>query len=91
MASTIEIFCCYASKDKVLLDELKTHIIPLQRRGFITLWNDADISPGTNWARPHHKSVYVCGQSKLSNPLVSLLIVSYTVLKSAFRGDRANG
>jgi hypothetical protein len=49
MASPLEIFCCYARKDKVLLDELKTHLIPLQREGLISIWNDSDISPGTDW------------------------------------------
>ncbi len=44
--STIEIFCCYVRKDQSLLNELKTHLIPLQRRGLINVWSDTDISPG---------------------------------------------
>src|SRR5436309_15328243 len=47
--SRIEIFCCYARKDQELLNDLKTHLIPLQREGLISIWNDTDISPGTNY------------------------------------------
>src|SRR5439155_15124811 len=45
----IEILCCYARKDKLLLKELKTHLIPLQRQGLISIWHDADISAGMEW------------------------------------------
>ncbi len=47
--STIEIFCCYVRKDQSLLNELRMHLIPLQRRGLIKVWNDTDISPGREW------------------------------------------
>lgn len=49
MATTIEIFCCYARKDQELLRDLKTHLAPLQRQGLISIWNDTDITAGTNW------------------------------------------
>jgi hypothetical protein len=49
MASTIEIFCCYAHKDRPLLKELKYHLMPLQRQGLIDEWHDSDISAGTEW------------------------------------------
>ncbi len=44
--ASIEIFCCYAREDQSLLNELRTHLLPLQRRGLINVWNDTDISPG---------------------------------------------
>ncbi len=52
---SVEIFCCYARKDQQLLDELKTHLKPLQRQGLIRIWNDTDISPGANWEVEIHK------------------------------------
>jgi len=43
------VFCCYARKDKQLLQDLKTHLKPLEREGLIILKADIDISPGTEW------------------------------------------
>jgi TIR domain len=51
MVSTIEIFCCYARRDQSFLEELKTHLFPLQREGFIEVWHDKNISLGTEWER----------------------------------------
>jgi tetratricopeptide (TPR) repeat protein len=47
--STIEIFCCYARKDQPLMQSLKTHLMPLQRQGLISIWSDTDINAGKNW------------------------------------------
>jgi hypothetical protein len=41
--------------------------------------------------RPPHESLYADGAFKLANVLANLLTDSYTVLKSALCGDRANG
>jgi hypothetical protein len=35
MEKPLQVFCCYARKDKDLLDELKTHLSPLQRQDVI--------------------------------------------------------
>jgi hypothetical protein len=45
----IEIFCCYAHEDEVLLNKLKSHLRPLQRQGLIGVWHDSDISAGMEW------------------------------------------
>ncbi len=47
----VKIFFCYAHEDEALLNKLKTHLRPLQRRGLIDLWYDRDISAGTEWER----------------------------------------
>jgi len=47
--SAITIFCCYAHKDKDLLEDLRTHLSPLLRRKMIHVWYDGDIIPGTEW------------------------------------------
>jgi hypothetical protein len=52
---SIEIFCCYARKDQVLLSELKAHLMPLQRRGLIKIWADTDIGAGIEWEREIEK------------------------------------
>lgn len=49
MDTNIDIFCSYSHKDQVFLDELRLHLSPLQRQGLISLWNDSDITPGTQW------------------------------------------
>src|SRR5713101_1991425 len=48
MALPMEIFCCYAREDRSFLNKLKMHLMPLQREGLISIWNDTDIRPGTN-------------------------------------------
>ncbi len=57
MISTIEIFCCYAHEDKNLLDVLRRHLAPLRRQGFIKVWHDREILPGTEWAREIDESL----------------------------------
>jgi|GEM_PF-3402092 len=46
----VKIFYCYAPQDKELLDELKMHLSPLRRQGYILdLWSDSTIRAGTKW------------------------------------------
>lgn len=47
----IKVFCCYARKDQLLLQNLKKHLMPLQRDGLITFWTDTDINAGTEWEK----------------------------------------
>src|ERR1051326_8277156 len=49
MPATIEIFCCYAREDQILMKSLRKHLMPLQRRGLITIWSDTDIDAGAAW------------------------------------------
>jgi hypothetical protein len=44
-----EVLCCCAHEDQKYLNELRKHLIPLQKQGLISIWNDADMTPGTNW------------------------------------------
>lgn len=55
--TTIGVFCCYAREDLKLLLNLKKHMMPLQRKGLITLWADVDIGAGTEWEKEIHLSV----------------------------------
>ncbi len=47
MKKTIDIFFCYAREDEWLLDQLKNHLIALQRQELIDTWHDRNISAGT--------------------------------------------
>jgi TIR domain len=76
IGSTLEIFCCYARRDQGLLEELKTHMIPLQRQGLITVWSDTDISPGTNWEDEIDKH--------LNSAHIILLLVSPSFIASEY-------
>jgi TIR domain/WD domain, G-beta repeat len=49
MLMPVKIFCCYAHEDEALLNQLKKHLMPLQRQGVIDIWHDRDISAGTDW------------------------------------------
>lgn len=49
MVAPLNIFCCYAREDRVLMENLRKHLKPLQRRGFITIWSDMDINAGDAW------------------------------------------
>src|SRR5258708_4414882 len=45
----VTIFFCYAHEDEALLNKLKAHLKPLQRRGLIDTWHDREIGAGTAW------------------------------------------
>src|SRR5947209_947894 len=55
LVKPLEIFCCYAHEDEALLNKLKTHLKPLQRQGLIDVWQDRDISAGTQWEQEINK------------------------------------
>src|SRR5260370_9375068 len=55
MEPALEIFCCYARKDQMLLNELKAHLMPLQYQGLITIWTDTDIDAGIEWEKEIEK------------------------------------
>jgi WD40 repeat protein len=76
MLMVVEIFCCYAHEDALLLKRLKKHIIPLQREGLISILNDTDISPGTNWEEEIDKH--------LNTAQIILLLISPDFIASEY-------
>jgi len=72
----IEVFCCYARKDQPLLLDLKTHLMPLQREGLITLWADVDINAGAEWEKEIHNHLNIAG--------IILLLVSPDFMASDY-------
>ncbi len=51
MASTIEIFFCYAREDEELRKGLEKQLRALKRQGIIDMWHDREITAGTEWER----------------------------------------
>jgi TIR domain len=47
----IKIFFCYARADQQFLEELKSHLLPMQHNGLIKMWHDQNISAGREWVR----------------------------------------
>ena len=45
----IQIFIAYSQKDRVFLDALRSHAMPLLRKGNVTVWFDGEIRPGETW------------------------------------------
>src|SRR5690348_9655501 len=45
----IEIFICYAREDEKYRQSLEKQLRILKRQGFITIWHDREILPGTEW------------------------------------------
>ncbi len=76
MAFPLEIFCCYARKDQQLLNDLKAHLIPLQRQGLIALWADTDINAGSEWEKEIEKH--------LNTAQIILLLVSPDFMASEY-------
>lgn len=51
MPKEVEIFLSYAREDQKLLNELLKHLAILKRTGIAILWQDQDISGGTEWRK----------------------------------------
>lgn len=49
MASSIEIFLCYAQQDQRLMNELEKQLRALKQQGLIDIWFDREISAGTEY------------------------------------------
>src|SRR5260370_29473762 len=76
MLMPVKIFCCYAHEDEALLNKLKTHLKPLQRKGLIDVWYDRDISAGTDWEQQI--------KEQLNTAQIILLLVSPDFMDSDY-------
>src|SRR6266704_889376 len=73
---TVKMFCCYAHEDEPLLNKLKAHLRPLQRKGLIDVWYDRDISAGTDWEQQI--------KEQLNTAQIILLLVSPDFMDSDY-------
>jgi hypothetical protein len=72
----VSIFISYARKDEAYMQELVSHLYPLQRDGLISSWYDGQILPGEEWA-PQIKQ-------NLEQAQVILLLISKDFLNSDY-------
>lgn len=51
LAATVrdKVFISYSHRDKRFLDELLTHLKPLERAGRVSSWSDKQLKPGEKW------------------------------------------
>jgi hypothetical protein len=72
----IEIFYCYARRDKELREYLAGHLEPLKRSGQIIAWYDREILPGVEWKREIDKH--------LNSSDIILLLISPNFMRSDY-------
>ncbi len=70
------VFISYSHKDVKFLDELLTHLKPLERAGKLTKWSDRQIGPGSNW--------FAEIQESLARAKAAILLVTPSFLASDF-------
>jgi TIR domain/Domain of Unknown Function (DUF1080) len=76
MSTPLKVFCCYAREDQEMLARLKTHLMPLQRDGQITIWSDTNINAGVEWEKELHHH--------LRNAHLILLLISPDFMNSDY-------
>lgn len=72
----VSIFISYSRKDEAYMQELVSHLYPLQRDGLISSWYDGQILPGEEWA-PQIKQ-------NLEQAQIILLLISKDFLNSDY-------
>ncbi len=77
----IELFYCYAEKDRALLNKLDQHLIGLRSAHLITLWHEGTISPGMS------KKQEI--ETHLRHASVILLLISADFLQSDYYSSQA--
>jgi hypothetical protein len=70
------VFISYSHKDKRYLEDLLTHLKPIERSGELTSWSDKQIEPGSKWFDEI--------QTALEQAKVAVLLVSANFLASNF-------
>jgi len=72
----VKIFFCYARGDEELLNQLKSHLSPLEAMDLIEIWYDREIRAGTPWEQEIRES--------LDAAQIILLLVSPDFMNSDF-------
>jgi hypothetical protein len=76
MNSRDQVFISYSHKDEVWLEQLRTHLAPLERQNIVKVWADTDIRVGSQWKADIDKA--------LERARVAVLLVSPNFLASDF-------
>ncbi len=71
----VEVFCSYAHENKTYRDHLERHLSALKYLGYVKVWCDREIQPGTPWDQEIHAHL---DTADLFLPLVSAHFLSST-------------
>jgi hypothetical protein len=73
-----KVFVSYSHRDRKWVDRLLVHLKPLERAGYLDVWEDTRIAPGSNW------------KEEIDNALrasqIAVLLISADFLASAGKG-----
>ncbi len=72
----LKVFISYSHQDSKYLERLLVHLVTLERDGFIDIWSDTKIIPGSNWREEISQVI--------DSAKVAVLLVSADFLASQF-------
>jgi TIR domain len=77
---TKPVFISYSHKDAAWLEKLKMFLQPLEEQGLLRIWDDTDISPGSQWFEEIRLS--------LESARVAVFLITQNFLHSEFIGQK---
>jgi TIR domain len=77
---TKSVFISYSHKDAAWLTKVKMFLKPLEDQGLVQIWDDTNISPGSEWLEEIKRS--------LESAQVALFLITQDFLSSQFIGQK---